>query len=129
MTDAQVVDALGDDFLAYVCATTPQQIVGHRTGAALDQPQLQALQATIALARQMALNRRPNASNDDRRPPPGMEWEPLRSAFGKFCFLNETGRTIADRLRELAGGATRELPIATIRSVTRSGGSRATRGR
>jgi hypothetical protein len=108
--DEQLLSALGDAFLAYVCATDPQHIAGTRQGEPLDQPRQVVWDLALQLARRFSLWRRPNASNDDSVPPQGQAFEPLVASFGQFFELTEAGITVADALRLQAGGAIRELP-------------------
>jgi hypothetical protein len=110
LTDTELMANLGDDFLAYVCAASPNQIAAFRAGTAVDPPRQAVLQATLAHARKLAAERRPNATNDEQMPSSGKEWEPLSFAFGRFCVLTEAGMTLADSLRLGAGGSLRELP-------------------
>ena len=106
----QLLFALGDEFLAYLCATDPERIARVRQGEPLDEPRRSVWEAALQFARQFSLWRRPNASNDEFVPPPGQEFEPLSTSFGRFFELTESGVTVADALRLEAGGSIRKLP-------------------
>jgi hypothetical protein len=108
--DDHLLSALGDQFLAYLCATGPQRVADARQGDPLDHRRRVVWDIALQLARRFSLWRRPNASNDDSVPAPGQEYEPLAASFGRFFELTETGITIADALRLQAGGTIRELP-------------------
>lgn len=112
VSEEQLLTALGDDFLAYVCATEPSTLRGFAEGdtSALTDPQREAFLAAIVLAQRFSLWRRPNASNDDRVPPDGQLYEPLVFSFGQFCAFTESGETSARALRRSAGGELRALP-------------------
>jgi Apea-like HEPN len=107
----QLLSALGDDFLAYVCALDPADIEQVRHGTrVLDDARRSVFESVLRLAAQFSTWRRPNASNDDFVPPPGREYEPLLGSFGRFFVLTEAGITVADSLRQIAGGRIRALP-------------------
>lgn len=110
--EEQLLTALGDDFLAYVCATEPSTLRGFLEGdtSALADPQREALSDAIVLAQRFSLWRRPNASNDDCVPPDSERYEPLVSSFGQFCAFTKYGETSAQALRRRAGGELRALP-------------------
>jgi hypothetical protein len=108
--DDQLLSALGDDFLAYLCATDPERIERVRQGEPLDEPRRRVWDAALRLAREFSLWRRPNASNDEFVPPTGQEFEPLSACFGRFFELTGSGVTVADALRVEAGGSLRNLP-------------------
>jgi hypothetical protein len=109
MTDQQLIEALGEDFVAYVSAAAPQRVAAYRNGKSLEESHFETIGRALGVARTLAMSRRPNASNEGPPPPSGMEWEPLSSAFRRFCAIDENGVTLAQRLRATAGGAIREL--------------------